>query len=266
MNHPTSMRRGSSQALPRTRRAPVSALRLLALVSLLVLPLAGGLVACSPDTGEAPDAGGDITVDADADVAEEANAEDGSSDDAQAPEAADDTGDEDGAEPEGEGEQAASDSEDAAVPAGLSYDMLASTIFANEMFPAPVTLVDGHAEEPAAPGSASMITADMHPEAAWGDLDGDGDLEAVTVVYVSGGGSGTFRYLVVYDEVDGLPIQLASTILGDRVKIDGLAVDEGRAVLAVTTHGPDDPMCCPTMEDTMTYSLIGGELLAVETE
>ena len=213
-----------------------------ALAFTLLLPVA--FVACAPaeEVGEVP------TVEESADAAESGGGSEEASD-------GQETGGAEDAAPEA-----------MEPPAALSHDNLVSATFTNEMFPDAFTLDEGHAEIEAAPGSASRITADLHPEAAYGDLDGDGDQEAAAILYVSGGGSGTFRYLVAVDEVDGVPMQLASMILGDRVKIDGLAIDEGRIVIDVTTHGPDDPMCCPTQEDTLVYGLTGGELLAVVTE
>ncbi len=32
------------------------------------------------------------------------------------------------------------------------------------------------------------------------------------------------------------------------------------------THGPDDPMCCPSVEKTLKYQLLEKKLKEVETE
>ncbi len=78
---------------------------------------------------------------------------------------------------------------------------------------------------------------------AYGELNGE---PAAAVVLVSNsGGSGTFYDLAVVVERDGEPVNVAVTLLGDRVRIDSLAVEEGRIVVDLVTQGPGEPFCCP---------------------
>ena len=100
-------------------------------------------------------------------------------------------------------------------------------------------------QAPAAPESASQISIQLTEWIASGDLNG---VPSAAVVLVgSGGGSGSFYSLHVVQEVDGAYQEVASTLLGDRVIVEGLAIQDDTVQVRMTTHGPDDPMCCPTL-------------------
>jgi hypothetical protein len=121
------------------------------------------------------------------------------------------------------------------------------------------TLVDGHYRE-APPGSATAIVDVTLETWAVGDLNADGVQDAAVVLVNSPGGSGVFKYLEAVVASGGALENSASIPLGDRVKIDGLSIaDDGAVVLDVVTHGPTDPMCCPTQAATWTYRLEGAQ-------
>jgi hypothetical protein len=61
-------------------------------------------------------------------------------------------------------------------------------------------------------------------------------------------------------EQDSQPHDIAWTQLGDRVQINSLAVEGDEIVVEMVTHGPEDPMCCPTQQVVQTYALQGEEL------
>ncbi len=61
----------------------------------------------------------------------------------------------------------------------------------------PVTLVNGVAEAPAAPGSASKTVTRYFGNTATGDLDGNGMSDTAFLVTQETGGSGLFYYVVV---------------------------------------------------------------------
>ena len=58
----------------------------------------------------------------------------------------------------------------------------------------------------------------------------------------------------------GEPFHQATFSLGDRVRIESLEIIDGQIVLEMVTHGPEDPMCCPTQLVRNTYALAGGAL------
>jgi heat shock protein HslJ len=120
-------------------------------------------------------------------------------------------------------------------------------------------LENGEYRAPAAPGSASEIVISLTEYMAVGELAGQP--AAAVVLYSSGGGSGTFVELHVMVELDGHPYDAAWMQLGDRVQINSLAIEDNQIVVDMVTHGPDDPMCCPTQQVVQTYALQGEELV-----
>ena len=118
-----------------------------------------------------------------------------------------------------------------------------------------VTLSDGTWEgEPWAEGGASRprvgLTRDFLRR---GDTDGDGADEALVIVWQSSGGSGTFNYIALLDEVDGAWRNTATTALGDRVRVTDAALGPDGIAVEVIEHDEDDPACCPTRAATRRY-------------
>ena len=125
-------------------------------------------------------------------------------------------------------------------------------------------LVNGEYREPAAPGSATETIVMLTEHTASGQLDGQ---QATVVILVTDpGGSGTFYDLALVVEQDGQPVNVASTLLGDRVQIQALSIAGNEIVVEMITHGPEDPMCCPTQQVVQTYALQGGELVQTSSQ
>jgi hypothetical protein len=119
-----------------------------------------------------------------------------------------------------------------------------------------VKLTDGRMEN-----QAAHVWAAMLDDVAYGDVTGDNNADAVVVVAVNTGGSGVFHNLALVVDRGGRPVNIAGADLGDRVKVQSLAVEEGRVVIDLVTHGPSDPMCCPTLRVVQTYELQGDQLV-----
>jgi hypothetical protein len=96
---------------------------------------------------------------------------------------------------------------------------------------------------------------------AWGQLGQEGDKKAAVIYSFNGGGSGVFKILGIMQSLQGKPQQLAWEELGDRVIIESMAVESGKVVVQMVTHGPDDPSCCPTLKKTAVFSLMGNKLV-----
>jgi hypothetical protein len=122
-----------------------------------------------------------------------------------------------------------------------------------------VRLQAGEYRAPAAPGSASEIVVALTEHLVVGELNGEP--AAAIILYSSGGGSGTFYELHVMVERDSQPYDVAWIQLGDRVQINSLAIEGNEIVVDMITHGPDDPMCCPTKQVVQTYALQGETLV-----
>lgn len=123
-----------------------------------------------------------------------------------------------------------------------------------------VRLEDGEYREPETHLRIRLVTR------ATGDLDGDGHSDAAVVLVSDPGGSGTFYDLAAVINVDGEPRNVASHRLGDRIRLDSIAVQSGQVKLWMVTHGPTDPMCCPTLALAVTYELSQGTLFEVSRQ
>ncbi len=108
-----------------------------------------------------------------------------------------------------------------------------------------VQLVNGEYRRPAAPGSATQTVVKLTDARAFGKLEGK---EAGAVVLVTDpGGSGTFYDLALLVRGPEGWINRDIAFLGDRIKIHSLAITDNEMVVDMTTQGPGDPMCCPTL-------------------
>ncbi|MHB8079153.1 MAG: hypothetical protein ACYDIE_07855 [Candidatus Krumholzibacteriia bacterium] len=96
---------------------------------------------------------------------------------------------------------------------------------------------------------------------AFGDLDGDGAVDAAALLACETGGSGVFIQLAPVFDRGGRPRNPATTFLGDRVKVAGIAIRQGRIVIDLVVHGPGDPQCCPTRRETRVYRWTGKRLV-----
>jgi hypothetical protein len=126
-----------------------------------------------------------------------------------------------------------------------------------------VSLIDGQYEE-GSPGGTDFVSVSVTDFIARGDLNGDGENEAVAVVAENYGGSGTFVFLAVYQYLNEEAVFLTSIFLDDRPLINDLAVEDGEIFVDATVHNPDDPMCCPTLPTTRHYLLNGVNLILTD--
>jgi heat shock protein HslJ/LysM repeat protein len=153
-----------------------------------------------------------------------------------------------------------------AAPAGLSPEELANTTYQSEFTQdGTAPLVDGTYSEPAAPGSATMTTVTLQPQdTAYGELNGQPS--AAVVLVTDPGGSGTFYHLAVVVNQDGAPANVATTLLGDRVEINSVSIENNQIKVDMVQAGPDDPLCCPSQQVVNTYELQGDQLVEVSSE
>jgi len=123
-----------------------------------------------------------------------------------------------------------------------------------------VQLTDGHYEE-GAPSGTDYISVNVTDFIARGDLNGDGEDEAIAIVAENYGGTGTFVFLAVYQYLNDKAVFLTSVYLDDRPIINHLEVEDDRIFVDAIIHRKDDPMCCPTLETTRRYLLNDNNLI-----
>ena len=126
-------------------------------------------------------------------------------------------------------------------------------------------LSDGEYREPISPDSATEIVVQLTEDLIAGDIDEVGQSAAVVLV-TQPGGSGAFYDLAIVAKIDGDPVNIATTFIGDRVQINAISIENGEVVLEMIIHGPEDPMCCPTQHVIQKFELQDSELVATSTE
>jgi heat shock protein HslJ len=114
-------------------------------------------------------------------------------------------------------------------------------------------------------GSATELIIRL-TDIAFGDLDGDGVEDAAVILVTDPGGSGTFYDLAAIRNRNGKPEHVSTASLGDRAEIRAFSIETGQVIIEMVTHGPDDPMCCPTQIVRNTYALEGDTLVQMASE
>ena len=123
-----------------------------------------------------------------------------------------------------------------------------------------VQLTDGQYQD-GEPGSVDYLSVNVTDFIARGDLNGDGENEAVAIIAENYGGSGTFVFLAVYQYLNDEAAFLTSIFLDDRPIINHLGVEDGEIFVDAIVHERDDPMCCPTLAIIRSYFLNGVNLI-----
>jgi len=141
-------------------------------------------------------------------------------------------------------------------------DLLADLTYSPELIETgSVELQAGEYRAPAAPGSASEIIVQLTHHVACGEL---ASVPSAAVILVStAGGSGTFYSLHAVQPLDETMAEVADTMLGDRVKVQRVAIDQDLIHVDLVTHAPDDPLCCPTQAVRAAYAVDGTRLRLV---
>lgn len=124
-------------------------------------------------------------------------------------------------------------------------------------------LLDGKYERKTGTGATEVQQVGLG-KTATGDLNGDGASDAAVELWVNTGGSGVFEYAVALLNQGGSLRQATATLLGDRVKVQSIAVQpDGKIVVTLLAHKDSDPACCPSQLVRRTYELKDGALNSV---
>ena len=97
-----------------------------------------------------------------------------------------------------------------------------------------------------------------------GDLNGDGSKDAAVFLTTNAGAGSVFLDLVAMLSDGGTPRFVGKVALGDRVGLDSLYMEQRDIVVHLTTHAPEDPLCCPTKKIVRRYAVEGGRLIETD--
>ena len=112
-----------------------------------------------------------------------------------------------------------------------------------------IQLRKGHFEGTAAPDSATKIRISLHSGPVFGDLDEDGDEDAVMFLVFDPGGSGTFYYIVAAVKTEGGFRGTTAVLLGDRLTPLNLSIRNGMVVATYTDRSSGQSMAtAPSIE------------------
>ena len=108
-----------------------------------------------------------------------------------------------------------------------------------------VSLQHGQAAWPAAPGSAAVVKTRLVGEPGTGDIDGDGEPDAVVWLRQTPGGSGTFYYLAPAIRKRGGYAGGTAVFVGDRIAPNDLTIRNGVIVANYADRASGEPMALP---------------------
>ncbi len=154
--------------------------------------------------------------------------------------------------PVGAADSAAGEIGGASDPANASYRI------GGEM----VTLENGLAEKPAAPGSASKVTTRILNDPVSGDLDGDGDEDAVVWLLQQTGGTGSFFYVAAAFRGNGGYQGTTAVLVGDRIAPQTLSITHRLVSAQYLDRETGAPMALPPAKDAAMYLIASAEGLA----
>ena len=121
----------------------------------------------------------------------------------------------------------------------------------------PVKLVDGRWKgKPYGKGSASRPAVSLVGDPRLiGDLDGAGTDDAVVLLNYAPGGTGQLLHLAVVARKKGKIQNVATALIGDRVQIRDVRIEQSRICVDVVQAGAKDAMCCPGEVTTLEWTL-----------
>ncbi|MDM8528873.1 LysM peptidoglycan-binding domain-containing protein, partial [Anaerolineales bacterium HSG24] len=124
-------------------------------------------------------------------------------------------------------------------------------------------LVDGLYREAGAPGAADRLLIKATDHIAYGIIDGQS--VAVVVLMINVEERGTFYELALVVTQDGQVVNVGTTLLGERIELNQVAIKSEEIVVDMVQIGPDDMLCCPTEPVIKRFDVDVGERALVET-
>jgi len=96
----------------------------------------------------------------------------------------------------------------------------------------------------------------------YGDINNDGMEDAAVILNYNGGGSGSFYDVALVINQKGVPLNVASALLGDRIVVQGLGIVKSHINVEILDRKPDEPMSAePTVRKFLEFEFAGGRLV-----
>lgn len=96
------------------------------------------------------------------------------------------------------------------------------------------------------------------------DFNDNGKEDVATIVHANGGGSGIFTHLVLFENKNREAVYTTDQYLGDRIKINNVSYENGIFSIDMITQGPNEGLCCGTLNKIFKYKLANNVLVEVE--
>jgi hypothetical protein len=146
----------------------------------------------------------------------------------------------------------------AAPSEGVSLDTFANMTLVSPQTTETVQLTNGVFDGEA---NGNPLIIQLLPQAAFGDLNGDGLDDAALLITENTGGSGVFVSLVAMVNNGSGFDQVVSLYVDDRPLINSISIENGRIILDAVIHAVDDSMAEPTMKVVEEFTLEGSKLV-----
>ncbi len=116
-----------------------------------------------------------------------------------------------------------------------------------------IPLKEGRSEVISTMDSAVKIRTYVSGNLVFGDLDDDGDEDAVFVLVQDSGGSGTFYYVAAAVNANGIYSGSNAVLLGDRIEQKSLQIRNGLVVAEYFKRKTGEPMSSPPEKVSQVY-------------
>lgn len=125
-----------------------------------------------------------------------------------------------------------------------------------------VTLVNGFATMPAAPNSVETVETKVFGQPVVGDLDADGDSDALLLLQQTAGGTGIFYYVVAATNTGNGYRGSNALFLGDRIAPQTIEIKNGTGIANYADRGPTEPFSTKPSFGKSLYVHLSGAMLS----
>ena len=150
------------------------------------------------------------------------------------------------------------------TPITLSTDSLRSCLYRSPDW-GEFQLTDGvyYRQPQTAQESPETYTTRLLDPILFGDINADGQEDAVVFLATQNGGTGHFVEMAAMLNQNGKPENVSTISLGDRIIVKGGTIQNGVIRLDLLVHGPNDGLCCPSQAVTWNFQLVDGKLVQI---